>query len=386
MNEPKVPQPTAAPPGYYPVTFAEDEIDLFELALTLWRQRLLVLAITLAAPLLAAGYLLLIAEPVYESEARLLPPAAGSLEKIVIPRDSLNSSPAGETRLTVTAEEPDDGLTIDYLSAPPIDDIFQRVAEQLFAQETRRAALLAISPPEGTGPGQHAAGSFTVAMEKPDRGSELGESLSVRFRAPDPQLAAAAVAALVAEAQTRATQELLAGRSAVLERRIEMLQGMLAASVETARLAASHRATRLRAAIETASSLGLEDPAPLASLSLQPGTDDALYLRGARLLRAELNALEARSGDSKGDAFLPFAPDAATLEAQIAHLQTIVTQPVDGIEVARLDQPATVPAAAASPRPRMVLALAAVLGLFAGIGTALVRSAIGKRLEQERQG
>lgn len=61
-----------------PVTGYSDEIDLFELAQSLWKQKLLISCVTLVVTALAASYAFL-STPVYESKTSILPPRSADI-------------------------------------------------------------------------------------------------------------------------------------------------------------------------------------------------------------------------------------------------------------------------------------------------------------------
>lgn len=353
----------------------DDELDLLDLGLLLWHERGVVMATTVVIVALAALYAFAIAQPVYETEARLRPVAPGSLEHLAAPGVTAN-------------------LGLNAASA------FQRVVDQLDSAETRRRALARAqgatvdNPLEGQGTGPD--GNISVALEPSLTDNNVAQSVSIAYRGSSPEVAARTVTALLEEAQARAAEELRAEREAVLTSRLEMLRSELAANIERARLEAAHRAARLRAAIATAESLSLADPVPLASLSPEPKTEDSLYLRGSKFLRAELSALEQlakadpgtslngveveiNTGQLQPAAFLPYAHKAASLQVEIEQVQALMQLPVDGVALARLDQPATLPAAPIAPNRGKILALAIVAGLVLGVCAALLRAAIRAR-------
>ena len=378
MLDHQAPGPAAMATQSQSAATAVDDLDLLDLGVLLWRQRGTVLLVTALTVALAAVYAFILAKPVYESEARLRPAAPGSLEALATPGSAVN-----------LALEP--------------SEVFQRIAEQLSALETRRQALERAQQSLGEGsPGEKpalSASGVSVDLESPVQGGDSAERLILRFRGPDPQAVTTVVEALLEEAQARTARELQTQRTALLESRLEALRNELAANIETARLDAAHRAARLRAAIATAASLGLEDPVPLASLSPEPKNEDSLYLRGSRFLRAELAALQQlaeadpnasldgtivdiRPDQRPTGAFLPYARRAASLQVDIEQLQALMKRPIGNLALARVDQPATVPEAPIAPRRGRILAIAVVVGVVLGAMAALLRAAILARFAE----
>ena len=97
-----------------------------------------------------------------------------------------------------------------------------------------------------------------------------------------------------------------------------------------------------------------------------------LYLRGERLLRAEIQALKARISSSA------LIPQVRNLQAENELLMGIVIDTKTASSFL-LEKPATPPTGRDSPKTKLVLALALVLGGMLGVLTALIRTAIRNR-------
>ncbi|MBT5485670.1 MAG: hypothetical protein HOK56_00605, partial [Deltaproteobacteria bacterium] len=65
----------------YPQQFEDDTIDLYELWITLWNKKWLVIAVTVIAALVSVVYALL-APQIYKAEALLLPPLATDVKSV----------------------------------------------------------------------------------------------------------------------------------------------------------------------------------------------------------------------------------------------------------------------------------------------------------------
>lgn len=97
-----------------------------------------------------------------------------------------------------------------------------------------------------------------------------------------------------------------------------------------------------------------------------------LYLRGERLLRAEMQALKARISSSA------LIPEVRNLQAENELLKGIVID-TNSASSFMLEKPATPATGRDSPKTKLVLALALVLGGMLGVLTALIRTAIRNR-------
>jgi LPS O-antigen subunit length determinant protein (WzzB/FepE family) len=443
MSDPRSQQPVPVP-AFYPPAY-DDEIDLFELAAGLWRQRRLIAACTALAVLLAAVYAFILATPVYQAEARLRPPSTAALAPLTVP--ALDSS---------DIEGP--------LSAPQLAAVFQRVVSMARSSDARRPVYLtrrgaftealAESPADAAAFRRRFLTNFDFDYQGPDkRNPEAEPRLTVSFQHPSPPLAASVVNETVDEARSRVRANLIEEFRSVVGTQLDRTRARLAARTEAARLDASYRITRLeeadaekrkelqdqleaararsaaeredrmaqlRDAVETAETLGLEEPTSLAALSLAKGArdglqvtnlqaaegaDQPLFLRGTTLLRAELAELTRRASDdayapkvrelesqlqllennrevetlSSRENFTPFTSDAADLQADIASLEALLARDFTQVEVLRIDQRASPPAAPVAPRRALILALALVLGGMVGVLVALVRNAVAAR-------
>jgi len=97
-----------------------------------------------------------------------------------------------------------------------------------------------------------------------------------------------------------------------------------------------------------------------------------LYLRGERLLKAEMQALKARIESAS------LIPEVRNLQAENELLRGIIIDTADA-SAFEIQKPATPPSGRDSPKTKLVLALALVLGGMIGVLTALIRSAIRNR-------
>ena len=97
-----------------------------------------------------------------------------------------------------------------------------------------------------------------------------------------------------------------------------------------------------------------------------------LYLRGERLLMAEMQALKARIDGAS------LIPEVRNLQAEneLLHGITIDTSDASAFEI---QKPATPPSGRDSPKTKLVLTFSVVLGGMIGVLTALIRSAIRSR-------
>ena len=72
---------TVLTPSPYPQNFEDDTIDLYELWITLWKRKWLVIAVTVVTALGSIVYTLQL-QHIYKAEALLLPPKAKDIQSV----------------------------------------------------------------------------------------------------------------------------------------------------------------------------------------------------------------------------------------------------------------------------------------------------------------
>ena len=82
----------------YAQPFEDDTIDLYELWITLWSKKWLVIGVTVIAALGSVVFALL-QPPVYKAEALLLPPKAKDVKSVNLTLNEADSSGKAETQL-----------------------------------------------------------------------------------------------------------------------------------------------------------------------------------------------------------------------------------------------------------------------------------------------
>lgn len=436
MTQPShYPSPSQLPPP----AWADDEIDLFELGAGLWQRKWVVLGVTAAFFALAALYLLL-ASPVYESTARLRPPLASQLVAI------------NETgQLELPATEAFSRVVFEARSLDTQREVFQAFSQQ-FSEETlakeeqlEQRFLRDFTP------------ALSINIEGLGKNDVLAETtMSIRFQHTDAQLAADVANALAATAQSRALASVMDELRALLETRIRMLESRIARSAdilkrrdedtivrlreedELKRLqlqdqiaALTAKARQLRAdkiaeleeALAIARSLDITEPASLQMLSrrengresvsvsadLSTGQTDPLYLRGSRMLEAELAVLGKRTADAHmvpelrdlqeqlnllahnrrieilqaRENYEALADNTDALRAEISQLRELLAASYDAVHLARVDQPAIARSAPIRPKKSLTLAIAIVAGGMLGVLVALVMGAVENRRREQ---
>lgn len=424
--------------------FHDDEIDLFELVEGLWRQKWLIVGITAGSAVLAVVALLLMS-PTYESRGFLRSPLSSVL------------GPITSAQRELLAMQAVNDYTIEVEIASP-QSALKRVGQELNSLDLRRQVLDANlnavfeELPESeqalnTLFRDRFSPAINVAAPKLDAKTLDNDQLSVTFSHTRPDVSATVVNALIESAhesarvglleelQTEITQRLEALRSRLTrtmgnqslrdvdevarlreEEQVKrlQLQDQIAALRDTAAKERADEIARLEEALKLAKSLGIDEPTSLTVLSRrqsEPGGavsvtadlsagKDPDYLRGTRILEAELSALRLRKSDDQNITLLrgleeelalldnnrqveilesrkdyaAFTESADELRSQISQLEFLLAADYSTFALIRVDQRAMVPTYPIKPRKMLILAAAIVAGGMLGVLVALIRN------------
>ncbi len=425
------PAPTPQSPVY------DDEIDLFELAQDLWREKITVLVIGAAVTLLALMYALL-ATPIYQTSSVLKPAKTKDL-------DQLNS--LGVYELT-----PDSALS--------------RVGAALESYEARleffknNPALFQPLVREGRTDEQNFdvinREGFKLLKPDPDPKKQqtfsdyVGLQLEYSKELDGPAIVNGLIQYAIERERTRLTEDLgvvITNKLESLQRDLNVLrvgyntdkevkitgltesdnlkrlqlEDELSAIRLTLKTQRENRIKQLDEAIAIADSLGIKKPSTPSSLSEGTRVSGSviktevnnqnipLYFMGTDALEAERKILLSRENDdftsgriveiqqelkllennrqiqilqSRENEDL-FLAELADKEKAIARLNGLKLN-MDTLSLVTLDQLATQPSRAIKPKKTMIVAVGIVLGGMLGIFAALLRSAIRKRKKSQQ--
>ena len=406
---------------------ATDEIDLLGVFSAIWKQRLLILAITLAVTICAALYAF-IATPQYQVKSVLRIAQLKDLDKL----NSLGLIELdGTAALEIVGQELESySLRQEFFEANP--GLFAKLkqgnltAEQAFAQFNDEAfkVLWPPIPPQGAAQTNVYVGlemTYPAGLE----GAKILNEL-VRF--------------VLQQGQDRVKQNievLINNRIEMLERKLRSAKVAYEALIESQienlkeldtlkrqqledelvalrlelKIQRQNRLAALSEAIEIAQKLGIENPTTLLGMAqvLSPsrtsvistgvaGQEEPLYFLGTRALRAESETLLARESDDfeapriaeifkelellKNNRHIEmlesreneqvFLKAQAEIRSEIAGLESLRVDLSD-IRLVRLDQSAVEPLKPVKPQRALIVLLALVGGLILGVMVALVR-------------
>lgn len=355
-----------------------DEIDLFELIINLWKQKLPIAAFT-ALSVGFGGIYTVIAPEKWTAEARL------SLPKITA-IDSLNPPALAVFKQQAQIDESEDDLLVRDLNtiAPEVSP--EQIMADFLGELRSVQTLLAF---EATAEEPLFQFQSTPADEdKIDAASGFLES-SLKVTAPAKNTTHHVVeltldnpvkaARVLSEYVAFVNNKVISDRARHLELGIRRAIQTNEFEIERAERSYVRRLEEnlavLEEALQIARAAGIQDN----QSGLFVGRDDnrlteasGLYLRGEKLLSAEIQALQARI---QGSSLIPEVRDR---QAENELLKGIRIDISDAFAYT-LEKPATPPRDRDAPKTQLILALALVLGGMVGVLTALIRTAIRNR-------
>ncbi|WP_313489252.1 Wzz/FepE/Etk N-terminal domain-containing protein [Stutzerimonas nitrititolerans] len=402
-----------------------DEIDLVELFRALWRQKLLIIGVTLIAAVIAAAYAFL-ATPYYETRTYLRPVPKSNLDQLnetgiykLTPEEAINRVAGGlssyDNRLDFFLNNqelfqniPKRGDSLEQTFAAFNETAFEMLHPDPKKTDNRSAFVgLKLTYPKGMDGASVVNDfvSYVVELERQEIADDLESLIDNRLSSLDMKMEAQ-------RANYNASKE--AKIAALLEESAlnrARLQDELAALREELKTRRTHRIQKLNEAIAIAESLGIRTPTTPSAMtqSTRSGTqvirtevtnqEIPLYFMGTEALAAERDALANRESDDfiepriaeiqselamlehnreveilqdreEEDLYLA---DLAKLREEAARLKGIKLD-TERLRLVRLDQLALQSLSPVKPKKPMIIALGLVLGGMLGVFIALIRS------------
>lgn len=406
-------------------TSAVEEIDLVELFRSLWRQKLLIIAITGVVALIAAAYAFL-STPYYQTRTYLRPVPQSSLDQLnetgiyeLTPEEAINRVAGGlssyDNRLDFFMNNQalferigKRGDSQEQIFAEFNEEAFEVLFPDATRTDNRSAFVgLRLTYPKGM-EGVSVVNGFVAYVLELER-REIAEDLDSLIRN---RLASLEMKMEAQRASYSASKE--AKIATLLEadalKRAELQDELAALRVEL-KTRRTNRIQQLNEAISIAKSLGILTPTSPSAMADSPRSGSQvirteitnqevpLYFMGTEALTAERDALSSRTSDD----FIE--PRIAEIQSELAMLQSNreveilqeregedvyltnlaelreeaarlkgIKLDIERLRLVRLDQPALQPLNPIKPKKTMILALGIVLGGMLGIFVALVRS------------
>ncbi|WP_213908978.1 Wzz/FepE/Etk N-terminal domain-containing protein [Stutzerimonas nitrititolerans] len=410
-----------------------DEIDLVELFRALWRQKLLIIGVTLIVAVIAAAYAFL-ATPYYETRTYLRPVPKSNLDQLnetgiykLTPEEAINRVAGGlssyDNRLDFFLNNqelfqniPKRGDSLEQTFAAFNETAFEMLHPDPKKTDNRSAFVgLKLTYPKGMDGASVVNDfvSYVVELERQEIADDLESLINNRLSSLDMRMEAQRANY---DASKEAKIAALLEESALNRAR---LQDELAALREELKTRRNNRIQKLSEAIEIAESLGIRTPTTPSAMaqSTRSGTqvirtevtnqEIPLYFMGTEALTAERDALASRESDDfiepriaeiqselamlennreveilqERDQEDLYLADLAELREEAARLKGIKLD-TERLRLVRLDQLALQSLNPVKPKKAMIIALGLVLGGMLGVFIALIRSLMVRSAER----
>jgi chain length determinant protein (polysaccharide antigen chain regulator) len=347
-----------------PQQFEDDTIDLYELWITLWNKKWLVIAVTVIAALGSVVYALL-APHIYKAEAMLLPPSSKDVKSNM------------QLVKLVQGEQGVGGFTVDVAFDTFKKNLRSRSLQKEFIDEQGLMDILAPNRSPETRDIEILE-SFSKMMKIEDTiGDRLGFSISMESE--DPVFAAKLVNDYIiyfdAEtifAMSAAARNSIAGQIRDIEYTINSKRQMAKQRREDTILS-FEEAAKIAAELGVRERVDTTNVVQNNQLNIS-SSNTQLYYRGYKALNAEMDILKVRKSDD------PFILGLRDLQEQLALLRSFKIEE-EGQHSVTVDQAAYPPKFRIKPNRRLIVSLGTVVGLFLGIFLVFFVSFIQKQKE-----
>ncbi len=339
----------------YAQPFEDDTIDLYELWITLWSKRWLVIGVTAVAALGSVVYALL-QPPVYKAEALLLPPKAKNVKSVNLTLNEADSSGKAETQL-----RRESGITVSQAFVTFKKNLSSRSLQKKFIDEH---SLMDVLAPDRTPETRdiEILESFAEMIKIGDKGG-----FSVSVESTDPEFAAKLVNDYVSFFDLATVRGMVSDAKNNIEEQILDIEYSIASKRGMAKQRREDQVVRYQEAYKIAFSLGIKKRVDATNIiqNTQMNVDIAtastpLYYLGIEALSAEIEILQNRKSDD------PFISGLRDLQEQHTLLRSFIIYE-KGMHSVSIDQAAYPPKNRIKPNRRLIVSLGTVVGLFLGI-------------------
>lgn len=328
-----------------------DEIDLLELLMGVWRQKLLVIGTAVIVTGIAAVYAVK-ATPIYEAKVFVQQPSQNDIAQ-------LNFGRGGSTGLAM-------------LSIKDVYDIYLRnLQSESLRREFFRSFYLPSLPQDERDGSQDALYSrFKEVLSLGIESRDNPNRYFVKVNMPNPQTAADWAARYVEMAGVQSAIDVTKDVKADATIKANNIEHQISAARESARKQREDEISRLSEALLVAKSIGLEKPPIISndlSAQVSAGMGGVLtYMRGTKALQAEISNLKARASDD------PYVPNLRQQQEALTFYRTLQ---IDSgvVQVYRQDGAIESPDKPIKPKKAIIVGAGLLVGIALGVLLALIR-------------
>ena len=355
----------------YQQQFEDDTIDLYELWITLWNKKWLVIGVTVIAALGSVVYALL-QPPVYKAEALLLPPKEKDVQLLNVQGVQGMQGMQGMQGVQ--------GVTAARAFAAFKNNLSSRSLQKKFIDEQGLMDILAPGrTPETRDIEILESFAKMIKIEHVKRALENEKGMSVSMESNDPEFAANLVNDYISFFDTETILALSAAARNSLAGQIRDIEYTIASKRQMAKQRREDTILRHEEAAVIAGKLGVRDRVDTTNVVQNnqrniSTSSTPLYYRGYRALNAEIKILKNRKSDD------PFISGLRDLQEILALLSSIKIE-AEGMHAVTVDQAAYPPKNRIKPDRRLIVSLSTVVGLFLGIFLVFFVSFVKKQKE-----
>jgi len=351
----------------------DDEISLGELASMLWQGKRLILAVMAAAVCIASAYVFFTPN-IYEARSETLPPPESSVTAYDGAWRLVTGLPTTTTTTTTTTTAAERAYNTfkQYLTSESLRQHFFE-SEYFPANMADHSRVnQADQPALKEKLWQQLQKELTITEDAGGKGGKIKTNhIILTLQGRNPQQITDWVNQYIQSAITLTQQEWLSNLNSERQQRIQYLNEKIAAQRAVAQVQKNNRMAQLKEAVALAQANELQTTSNAGNF-VTPYQDDFLYLRGSRVLKAELAEMENRSNN---DPFIPELPHLLEHKQLLESIELSANQ----IGVAQVDFPAVTPVLPIKPKKALILALSVVLGGMLGGMIVIGRGFYGKQ-------
>jgi len=337
----------------------DDEIDLFELFESLWKEKVLIVAITFVITLIGVGYALSI-PPTYQASVKMLPPSQSDVTELA-KFDILKSSHS-------QSQSQSYANFLQILKSNQLRKTFlsqEGVKTSLFSSETSlQKALSALEK------------MAVVEIPKKDPKTEV----SLKFQFKDAVIAADYANQLVQIAVDQYRMNTAQTFASEKDQEINKLKDEQESLISTHEARLNKELTKLKEAYEIARKLKIDEPRESRNMSVKTEARSSviteemryLYSEGTRALGAEIETVSERQKN------LSMVDGLLEIQQRLALLSSVSFDAAKVMPVT-IDLAAEAPEQRIKPKRSLIVALSAVVGGMLAIMFVLIRNAVRNR-------
>ena len=334
----------------------DDEIDLFELIESLWKEKVLIVAITAVITLIGGGVAFSLT-PIYEASVKMLPPSQSDVAELN-KFDVLKSSQSQSQSQSYA----------DFLQILKSNQL----RKTFLSQEGVKTSLFS---PETSSQNALSALEKIAFIEIPNKDPKT--EVSFKFQHKDAALAADYANQLIQLAVDQYRVNTAQTFSSKKDQEVKKLKDQKASLITTHEGRLNKELTKLQEAYEIARKLKIDEPREprnmlVKTTSVITGEMRYLYSEGTRALSAEIETITERKKN------LAMVDGLFEIEQRIALLNSVSFDETKFMPVT-IDMAALEPGKRIKPKRSLIVTLSGVVGGMLAIMFVLIRKAVRNR-------